>query len=279
MIGADMPPSLLQNSLALIEVAIPLHARTRSHRAHLVPNLTLTFITFATNIVFNGALVLLLVHLDGAGFGILRWTGLEPWVANVIAFVVLDLSFYVAHVAMHKVSAFWRVHRVHHSDPVVDVTTTIRQHPLEGIIRYVFMASFACVFGVGLGVFVVYRTWSALNGLLEHANLRVPRWLGSALSLVTTWPNMHKVHHSRDVRETNTNYGNIFSWFDRLLGTYTPSSRGETVVCGLDGYDDAWSQSTRGLLGMPFAEPVHRACSATRRWSRRCCSADVSTDT
>jgi sterol desaturase/sphingolipid hydroxylase (fatty acid hydroxylase superfamily) len=240
--------------LALVETAIPLHARTRSHRAHLGPNMALTFITFATNIGLNGALMVLLLNLDRAGFGVLRWTGLDPRVADVLAFVLLDLSFYVAHVAMHKVPALWRVHRVHHSDPVVDVTTTIRQHPLEGLIRYAFMASFACSFGVGVGAFVVYRTWSAVNGLLEHSNLRVPRWLDGALSLFTTWPNMHKVHHSRDVRESDTNYGNIFSWFDRLFGTFTPSTRGETVVCGVDGLDDVRSQSTRGLLAMPFRD-------------------------
>ena len=259
------PTSLLQTSgstivailgamglIALLETAIPLHARTRSNRAHLGPNLALTFITFATNVGLNGGLMLLLLQLDHARFGILRWSGLDPRIADAIAVVFLDLSFYVAHVAMHKVPALWRVHRVHHSDPVVDVTTTIRQHPLEGIIRYAFMLAFACAFGVGLPAFIVYRTWSALGGLLEHANLRVPRWLGSALALVTTWPNMHKVHHSRDVRESDTNYGNIFSWFDRLFGTFTPSARGETVICGLDGFDDARSQSTSGLLAMPF---------------------------
>ncbi len=258
--------------IALIETAIPLHARTKAHRAHVGPNLALTFITFATNVVLNGALVLLLQRLDGGGFGILRWTGLDSRVANVLAFVMLDLSFYVAHVAMHKVPALWRVHRVHHSDPVVDVTTTIRQHPLEGIIRYAFMALFACAIGAGVGVFVIYRAWSAINGLLEHANLRVPRRLGEALSLLTTWPNMHKVHHSRDARESDTNYGNIFSWFDRMFGTYTPSSRGESVICGLDGFDDARAQSTVGLLALPFDGQRHRHDRAHDQSVERCVS-------
>ena len=238
--------------IALIEMGAPLHARTASHRAHLGPNMALTFITFATNVALNGALVILLLRLDAAGFGLLRWAGLAPWVASVSGVVALDISFYAAHVAMHKVPAMWRVHRVHHSDPVVDVTTTIRQHPLEGILRYAFMSSFACAFGVGLDALVVYRTWSVVSGLLEHANLRVPRWLDLALSLLCTWPNMHKVHHSRDAREFDTNYGNIFPWFDRLFGTYTPSSRGEAVACGVDGLDEPRSQSTRGLLAMPF---------------------------
>ncbi|MEO8704379.1 MAG: sterol desaturase family protein [Kofleriaceae bacterium] len=238
--------------LAIVELGIPLHVRGPLHRMHLGPNMALTFVTFATNVILNGALMLLLLHLDAVDFGILRWTRLDPWVAGAIAIVLLDSSFYVAHVAMHKAPALWNVHRVHHSDPVVDVTTTIRQHPLEGLIRYAFMAAFACVGGVGLFAFVCYRTWSALNGLLEHANIRVPHWLDRALALVTTWPNMHKVHHSRDVRETNTNYGNIFSWFDRLFGTYTPSRRGATVVCGLDGFDASSTQSTKGLLVLPF---------------------------
>jgi sterol desaturase/sphingolipid hydroxylase (fatty acid hydroxylase superfamily) len=238
--------------ISLIEMAIPLHARGPAHRAHVRPNLALTFITFASNIVLNTALVLSLVYLDTIGFGILRWTALDPVLAGVLGFVLLDFSYYVAHVAMHRWPAFWRVHRVHHSDPVLDVTTTIRQHPLEGIIRYAFMAAFACMFGVGIAAFVVYRTWSAIIGLLEHANMRVPRWLGATLSLVTTWPTMHKVHHSRDLRESRTNYGNIFSWFDRIFGTFTPAWRGERVVCGVDGLDDPRSQTLRGLLAMPF---------------------------
>jgi sterol desaturase/sphingolipid hydroxylase (fatty acid hydroxylase superfamily) len=166
--------------------------------------------------------------------------------------VLLDFSFYAAHVSMHKVPALWRVHRVHHSDPALDVTTTIRQHPLEGVIRYVFMAVFAGVLGVSLRAFVIYRLASALNGQLEHANIRVAPWLDRALSWITTWPNMHKIHHSRLVHETDSNYGNMFSWFDRLFGTFTPSIRGETVTCGLDGYDDARSQTLQGLLSMPF---------------------------
>lgn len=238
--------------VALIEVAIPLHARGPAHRAHLGPNLALTFITFASNIVVNSALVLLLVHLDRVGFGLLRWTTLDSVFAGVVGFVVLDLSFYVAHVAMHRVRALWSVHRVHHSDQVVDVTTTIRQHPLEGIIRYVFMTAFAVAFGVGITAFVIYRAWSAINGLLEHANIRVPGWLDDVLSFVTTWPTAHKIHHSRRIDESRTNYGNIFSWFDRLFGTFTPARRGATVVCGVDGLDDPALQTTAGLLALPF---------------------------
>src|SRR5262249_28384593 len=180
---------------------------------------------------------------------------LHPLIGGTIMVLVLDFSFYVAHVAMHWLPRFWRYHRVHHSDPAVDVTTSIRQHPGETVIRYAFMGAFAVAIGATPGPFAVYRAWSALNGLVEHANVRVPPWLDDLLSLVTTWPNMHKIHHSRVANETDTNYGNIVSFWDRLFFTFTPARRGTDVVYGLDGFDDPALQTTTGLLAMPFRDP------------------------
>jgi sterol desaturase/sphingolipid hydroxylase (fatty acid hydroxylase superfamily) len=242
--------------LALVETLIPLHARGRWHRAHLVPNLTLTLITFATNVFLNTGLVLLLVWLESRGFGLLRWAALEPIAAGIVGVIVLDFSYYLLHVAMHKVPALWRIHRVHHSDPVVDVTTTIRQHPAEGLLRYATLTAFACTFGVGLAAFTVYRVWSALSGLVEHANVRLPRAVDGAMALVANSPDFHRIHHSRDVRETDTNYGNCFTVFDRAFATFTPSERGRTVTCGLDGHDAPALQTTGGLLAMPFVDRV-----------------------
>src|SRR5437016_4178423 len=118
--------------VAWIETAVPLHIRGRWNRVHLRPNLTLTSITFATNAVFNTALVAVLIRLQTDGFGALRLMGLKvPATVVVVVVLALDFSFYSAHVAMHKIAPLWRVHRVHHSDRAVDVTTTIRQHPGE----------------------------------------------------------------------------------------------------------------------------------------------------
>ena len=238
--------------VAVVEAAIPLHARTRSNRTHLAPNLALTFLTFATNFFLNAGLVASLFWMNARGFGILAALGLPPLAAGAIAVVLLDFSFYVAHVAMHKIPAFWRFHRVHHSDPALDVTTSIRQHPLEGLIRYAFMGAFAIALAPSPAAFAVYRTASALNGLLEHANVRCPLWLDRALSWITTWPHMHKIHHSRKPAETDSNYSNLFSIWDRVFGTYTPSKLGVSVEYGLEGMDDPETQSTKGLLALPF---------------------------
>jgi sterol desaturase/sphingolipid hydroxylase (fatty acid hydroxylase superfamily) len=253
--------------VALVEAAIPLHARGRWNRAHLGPNLALTFLTFATNALFSGVLVMALVRLETDGFGLLRLLALGPWGSVVVAVLALDFSFYVAHVAMHKVPAFWRFHSVHHSDPAVDVTTTIRQHPGEGVIRYAFLAPAALAMGASPGAFAVYRVGVALSGLLEHANFRLPLWLDRVLSLVFTWPNLHKIHHSRDPRYTDTNYGNLVSWWDRLFSTFTPARLGTNVAYGLDGLDDPATQTTAGLLALPFRGASAASGAATARAS------------
>jgi sterol desaturase/sphingolipid hydroxylase (fatty acid hydroxylase superfamily) len=251
--------------LAVVETVIPLRAASPWRRAHLGPNLALTLLTFFTNIFLNGALLLLVLWLESRGIGLLGWLSVGPIIAVITGVLVLDLSWYALHRTMHRVPALWKVHRVHHSDPFVDVTTTLRQHPAESLLRYMTLTLFVVVFGVGFAAFTIYRVWSALNGLAEHANIRLPRWLDRAIAVVWVSPDMHKVHHSRDVRETDANYGNIFSFYDRSLGTFTSTQRGRTVACGLDGFDDPQVQTTVALLEMPFRDgvrslPVH-ACS------------------
>jgi sterol desaturase/sphingolipid hydroxylase (fatty acid hydroxylase superfamily) len=238
--------------VAVLETMVPLHARGRWHRRHLVPNLVLTALALVLSALLNVALVAALVWQERHRVGLLHVVGGPPLVAGTVAVVLLDFAFYVAHVAMHRIETLWRYHRVHHADPAVDVTTTIRQHPGESVVRYVFMAAFACASGASPGAFAVYRVWSALNGLLEHANVRMPLGVARVLSLVTTWPHVHKVHHSRRPEDANTNYGNIFSFFDRLFSTFTPSERGLDVAYGLDGFDDPATQSAAGLLAVPF---------------------------
>jgi sterol desaturase/sphingolipid hydroxylase (fatty acid hydroxylase superfamily) len=257
-------------ALAALETAIPLHARGRSGRAHLGPNLALTFLSFATNALLGGALVLGLAWLEGRGFGLLPALALPPLPALALALAGLDLTFYATHRSMHALPRFWRFHRVHHSDPAVDVTTTIRQHPGESLIRYAFLAVGAALLGASPAVFAVYRAAAALNGLLEHANLRVPQRLDGLLSLLFSTPNLHKVHHSRVPRQTDTNYGNLFSLFDRLFGTFTPSRYGREIAYGLDGLDDPAIQTTAGLLALPFrGREVAGAGAATRSRAMR----------
>jgi sterol desaturase/sphingolipid hydroxylase (fatty acid hydroxylase superfamily) len=204
----------------------------------------------------------LLAWLSGVGFGLLNAYQVIPVWAAPAGVLMLDLATYWCHVALHKVPAWWKFHRVHHSDFAVDVTTSFRQHPGETVIRYAFLAAAGSAFGVSPVAFAIYRTLSAMSALIEHANLRVPVRVDEVLSLVVTWPTLHKVHHSRDERETDTNYGNIFSIWDRLFFTFTPARRGREVVYGLDGLDDAHDHTTVALLALPFRGDVGAATTS-----------------
>ncbi len=246
-------------ALSLLEAVIPLRARGSWNRAHLGPNLALTVVTFATNALFNVALVAALAGLEALDLGLLRRFELEAIPAAIVIVLALDFSTYVGHVAMHGFPVLWRFHCVHHSDPAVDVTTTARQHPGEGVIRYAFLAAFALPLGASPAAYAAYRVLSALSALLEHANVRLPAWLDRGLSLVFPWPSLHKIHHARDERFTDTNYGNLFSWWDRLFSTFTPAHVGASVGHGLDGFDAPEAQTTMALLAVPFRRPAARS--------------------
>ncbi|MDZ4866941.1 MAG: sterol desaturase family protein [Alphaproteobacteria bacterium] len=255
----------LMTVIIVAEVLVPLHARGRWNYAHLIPNFVLTATYIATNLFFTAAIVLMLIWVGEIGFGLFNTLQLDPLVEIALAVLILDFQTYAVHVAMHESSGMWRFHRVHHSDPAVDVTTALRQHPGESVIRFASLIVFAVAIGASPVAFAIYRLLSGLQAQFEHANIRVPRRLDSWLSLLVTTPNYHKVHHSRDHAETDSNYGNIFSIWDRLFFTSTPSHHGLDVDYGLEGFDDRRTQSTWGLLALPFRpEPVERDAAETR---------------
>ena len=238
--------------LSIVETVIPLRKRGAWNGRHLIPNLALAALTIAFSAALNIGMLLGLVWLEARGWGLLNLIMLPAAVEIVIVVAALDLAWYATHVSMHKSTLLWRFHAVHHSDPAVDVTTTIRQHPGETVIRYLYLAAFGFAVGASPLAFAIYRAWSALHGLFEHANIRLPQWLDTAITFVFSSPNMHKVHHSRDQRHADRNYTNIFSIWDRLFGTFTPARLGRDVDYGLEGFDAAHHQTTSGLLLLPL---------------------------
>ena len=239
-------------ALSVLETLMPFRKRGSWRRDHLYANLGLTASTLALNFGLGLVATVGADLLRARGFG---WFAGRDSVATFAAGIVaLDLAAYVAHWLMHAMPGLWRVHRVHHADPLVDVTTAYRQHPLETLLRFAFMAASAWALGLPAAAIAVYRLLSALNALLEHANLRLWPPLDAALSLVVVTPDMHKVHHSRRPAETDSNYGNILAVFDRLCRTFTPSARATEVEYGLDGYDDVATHRLDALLRLPFRE-------------------------
>jgi sterol desaturase/sphingolipid hydroxylase (fatty acid hydroxylase superfamily) len=238
--------------LSLFESLLPFARKQAWRRRHWIPNLALLALTLALYFAFNAGAVLVSAWLGLHRFGLLSGVPLPPLALVGIGIVVLDASTYTCHRLMHRLPPLWRAHRVHHSDPLVDVTTALRQHPLEGLWRSLFVMAPAWALGVPAGAVAIYRVASAMQGLAEHVNVRLWEPLDRALSFVTCTPNMHKLHHSRRAIETDSNYGNLLSLFDRVFGTFMPPTPGRCVDYGLDGYDAPEAQQLGALLRLPF---------------------------
>jgi sterol desaturase/sphingolipid hydroxylase (fatty acid hydroxylase superfamily) len=188
--------------------------------------------------------------------GLMAKFGWQGWTEIIVGIVVLDFSVgYLSHRTMHMWPPMWRFHQIHHSDPFVDVTTTYRTHPVETVWRFLFAIVPVWILGIPAAAVVIQRLLQAANGILEHANVRLWAPLDRVLSTVWVTPNVHKIHHSRAIGETNSNYANLVTIYDRLLGTYTPAERANTVVYGLDDVDPKRAASLPGLLSMPFQTP------------------------
>lgn len=249
--------------LAVLEAILPLFTPPAGRQRVGAVNVRLMLVNVAANwITLTGTAVLALcARLDANGP--LARLGV-PFAMQVAgAVVLLDFGYgYLAHRLMHHLPPLWRVHRVHHSDAFVDVTTTFRTHPLEGLWRHLFVLVPVAVLGLPPHAVVLHRALSIANGVLEHANVRVWRPVDRGLSWLWVTPDTHKLHHSRDRRETDTNYGNVFAIFDRLLGTYTASTRLGEVRYGLDDAPEADATRLLALLAAPFAARRNAARAA-----------------
>jgi sterol desaturase/sphingolipid hydroxylase (fatty acid hydroxylase superfamily) len=260
--------------VALLEAAIPLFARPTVLPGRQQANLAMTVQTLLFAFLLTSAVGLAAVYVPLGSPALMAAAGLPAAAQLVFGVVALDFAYgYVAHWAMHASPALWKYHRVHHSDPFVDVTTSYRTHPVENAWRHLWLFVTVWALGVPAAAVVSFRVLSAVNGILEHANIRMRPALDAALARLWVTPNMHKVHHSRDQVETDTNYGNLFTLPDRLFGTFSPTERASSVEYGLDGVDAAEIRSVGALLAMPWRSGIGRrreaAQAETRVVSRR----------
>lgn len=159
------------------------------------------------------------------GFGLLNVTGAPLWVAVVATLTLRSLAGYVFHVLLHKVRLFWRIHRVHHSDTHLDVSTSLRNHPLEVVALFSTMVPVAILFGLNPLALAVFEIFETITNVVAHANLRLPERIDRPLRWLFVTPNMHCLHHSSYQPETDSNYGQVFSIWDRLFGTYSAAPR------------------------------------------------------
>jgi sterol desaturase/sphingolipid hydroxylase (fatty acid hydroxylase superfamily) len=233
---------------------VPLFATGYKKFKHAWINIFFT----VTTIVINFALAFLLLGTSdwviAQQFGILQWLPEMPlWAYVLIGLLLLDLiGAYAAHWAEHRIKPLWMFHIIHHTDTNVDTTSANRHHPGESVIRFVFTLAGVIIVGAPIGVIMLYQAISVVLSQFNHANIALPKKVDRVLSWVLVSPDMHKIHHHYVMPYTDTNYGNIFSIWDRLFGTFAIMER-EEIIYGIDTVPDAEEHSSiLNLLKIPF---------------------------
>lgn len=222
---------------------------------HAGVNIFFTLTTALVNLSLASFLVVTAYHTSEIQFGLLHLVDLPIWLNAIIGLLLLDLiGAYFVHWLEHKVPVLWRFHIIHHTDKHVDTTTANRHHPGESMLRLAFTVLAVWVSGASLGLVLLYQSLSVLLSQFNHANIRLPHWLDFVLRLVIVTPAMHRIHHHYKMPITDTNYGNIFSFWDRIFGTYIRVPESE-LIFGLDThYQEKDSENIGRMLKIPFSK-------------------------
>jgi sterol desaturase/sphingolipid hydroxylase (fatty acid hydroxylase superfamily) len=219
----------------------------------MLSNILLAAVLLVVNLLFASLTFVIGEWTEQNQLGLFNFTTVPVAVQLIASIVFLDFwAGYIAHVVFHKFEWLWTLHSVHHSDDLVDVTTTFRQHPIESIIRISFNLSAIVILGIPIWMLLVYLTLSTINAQFEHANIHLPYKLDKLLQYIIVTPNMHKVHHSKYQMETDSNYSNIFSFWDRMFGTYRTHPKYDEIDYGLDYLNSTRHFSVWDLLKLPF---------------------------
>ncbi|AWO01471.1 sterol desaturase [Chitinophaga alhagiae] len=245
--------------LWLIEGVIPRFRFGGNKYKHAGTNLFFTLTTAVVNLGFAFLIVKASEWTAREQFGLLYWLKLPVWLHAVLALLMLDfIGAYLIHWVQHKIAWLWHFHKIHHTDTAVDATTALRHHPVESVFRIIALFAAIVAMGVPIWMVMLYQTLSALMSQFNHANIRLPGWLDKGLSWIIVSPDMHKVHHSRFQPETDSNYANIFSIWDRLFGTFVIVKDTASLQYGLDEYQDARYQQIGPLLKTPWENVPER---------------------
>jgi sterol desaturase/sphingolipid hydroxylase (fatty acid hydroxylase superfamily) len=240
----------------ILEGMLPLFNFKYKKWKHALPNLFFTLTTVIINFTLAGLLIFTSFWVKENNFGIINWLPEMPlWLYALLGVLFLDFfGAYLAHYVEHKVKPLWMVHLVHHSDHNVDTTTANRHHPIESIIRFAFTLAGVFIVGTPIAIVFLYQSMSLVATQFTHANIKMSKRVDKLISYVFISPDMHKIHHHYKLPYTDSNYGNIFSIWDRLFGTYMYMNR-EDIVYGVDTFPN---EEENGSLIHLLKQPFHK---------------------
>ncbi len=201
-------------------------------------------------------------------WGLLNYLDLPGWLSIIVGVLLLDMIVYLQHVMFHAVPILWRLHMVHHADLDYDVTTGLRFHPIEIIISMGIKMGSVAALGVSPFIVIVFEIVLNATAMFNHGNIKLPSSIDKLLRLLVVTPDMHRVHHSVIIRETNSNFGFNFPWWDRLMGTYRaqPAAGHEGMTIGLAQFRDSKRNILHWMLALPFIGDT--GSYAINRWGR-----------
>ncbi len=239
--------------LWIIEGAWPMFVG-RSHRgAHYIRNVTLGLTNAAVvTLILSSGLLFATEYAQRAEFGLIQWIPLPQAAAWLVAIVAIDAWQYLWHVANHKLPILWRFHAVHHSDAEMDASTAVRFHTGEIILSALARMIVLPLLGLTMVHLAVYEIILLPIVMFHHSNIRVPDRLDRGLRTLIVTPWMHWVHHSDEQVETDSNYASIFSFWDRVFGTFRIRREPDSIILGLKGFQAHEWQTIRGIFLTPF---------------------------
>jgi len=258
--------------MGLWEVLAPRRALTVSKAVRWANNLGLVFLNSAIlRLIFPMAAVGVAAFAAEQGWGLLNYFQLPFAFSVVLAIVALDFIIYLQHVLVHAVPALWRLHRVHHADLDYDVTTGARFHTLEIILSMLIKFATILVLGPPVVAVVIFEVVLNAMAMFNHSNVSLPSRLDRIVRLFVVTPDMHRVHHSVEDNEANSNFGFNLSIWDRLFGTYIaqPREGHEKMTIGIHGYRDPKQvNQLPGMLTLPFVGKITGYAINRREWSK-----------
>ncbi|KAB6714701.1 MULTISPECIES: sterol desaturase family protein [Roseobacteraceae] len=254
-------------AMVLWEIAAPRRRRDIPRVIRWTNNLALVVVdTILLRLSFPILAVGLAAMAQDRGWGLLNNVDVPVWVSVGVSMLLLDLAIYLQHVMFHAVPGLWRLHRMHHADLDFDATTGLRFHPVEILISMGIKLAVVAALGPPAVAVLLFEVILNATALFNHANIDLPRPVDRVLRLIVVTPDMHRVHHSVDPRETNSNYGFSLPWWDRLLGTYVaqPAKGHEEMKIGIEQFRtrrDLWLdrmliQPVRGPASGPALDPL-----------------------
>jgi sterol desaturase/sphingolipid hydroxylase (fatty acid hydroxylase superfamily) len=241
--------------MAFWEALVPRRRLRTSKISRWVANISMVVLdTILVRALFAAGAVGAAVLAAERGWGLLNGLSWPFWLEWILAVIALDFVLYLQHVMFHAVPLLWRFHMMHHSDLDCDVTTGVRFHPVEVLPSMFIKLGAVVLLGASALAVVSFEVLLNATSMFNHGNVRMPAGLDRVLRSIVVTPDMHRVHHSTDPRETNRNFGFNLPWWDRVFGTYTaqPAKGHEGMTIGLEHVRDPTRLTFIGMLILPF---------------------------